>query len=88
MKKKITEQDYLKAARKGSREAEIELHGHPVNRRKVHKSKKIYDRKKIKAGLKPLPYLFSASAALHAETSRIIGLRSSSLISGMVSTFF
>ncbi len=51
MKKKITEQDYVKAHRKASREEEIALHGHPLPRKRVHKSKKQYDRKKIKAGL-------------------------------------
>ena len=41
--------DYIKAARKGSREAEIEMYGKPLNRNRVAKSKKQYDRKKIKA---------------------------------------
>ena len=43
MKKyKITEQDYLKAQRKASREEEITLHGKPIHqRRMVHLSKKI-----------------------------------------------
>lgn len=51
--------DYIKAARRGSREAEIELHGHPINHRKVVKSKKVYDRKKSKADDKDLPYFFA-----------------------------
>lgn len=46
--------EYIKAARKGSREAEIESFGHPVNHRKIFKSKKVYDRKKYKAGDKDL----------------------------------
>ena len=41
--------DYVKAARRGSREAEIELYGKPLNHRRVEKSKKQYDRKKTKA---------------------------------------
>ena len=55
MKKKITEGDYIKANRKASREEEIERHGRPLAHNHVHKSKKAYDRKKLKAGLKDLP---------------------------------
>ncbi len=56
--KKITQQeDYIKANRKASREAEIELYGHSLNHQRVHKSKKIYDRKKYKAGRNDLPFL-------------------------------
>lgn len=51
MKKRITEQDYLKAHRKASREEEIARHGHPVGQSRVHRSKKAYDRKKTKAGV-------------------------------------
>ena len=47
---------YIKAARKGSREAEIEQYGHPLNYKKVFKSKKVYDRKKYKASNKDLPF--------------------------------
>jgi len=39
------EQDFIKASRRGSREAEIELYGHPINFRKVFKNKKKYTRK-------------------------------------------
>lgn len=60
MKKKakngITLDDYIKAARKGSREAEIEQYGRPISYNKVYKSKKVYDRKRYKAGDKDLPY--------------------------------
>lgn len=49
MKKRPTAKDYVKAARKGSREAEIELHGHPVSYKRVHESKKRYSRKKVKS---------------------------------------
>lgn len=59
MKKRITEKDYIKANRRASRAEEIALHGRPVGRGRVHASKKIYNRKKLKAGLKDLPYLFS-----------------------------
>lgn len=40
--------DYIKANRKGSREAEIENHGHPVSFNRVHVSKKVYNRKEIR----------------------------------------
>ncbi|MGN0045400.1 hypothetical protein [Alistipes indistinctus] len=46
MKKRITEQDYLKAHRKASREEEIARHGRPVGQSRVHRSKKAYDRKR------------------------------------------
>lgn len=44
----ITLDSYIKAARKGSREAEIEQFGRPVSYSKVFKSKKVYDRKWLK----------------------------------------
>lgn len=48
-KYRITVQDYIKAQRRASRLEEIELHGKPVSRRSaLHKSKKIYDRKRLK----------------------------------------
>lgn len=41
--------DYIKANRKASREEEIQAHGKPVSSRPtVFKSKKVYDRKKLK----------------------------------------
>ena len=49
MKKKITERDYIKANRKASREAEIKYHTRPVRLERVHKSKKVYDRKRQEA---------------------------------------
>lgn len=58
MKKRITQDDYIKANRKASREAEIEKHGHPVCYKRVHESKKVYNRKKTKAADKKLPLLF------------------------------
>lgn len=50
MKKKKSNplMDYVKASRRGSREAEIELYGKPINHTKVVTSKKVYDRKKIR----------------------------------------
>ena len=47
-KKKDSFMDYIKANRKGSREAEIENHGHPVSFNRVHVSKKVYNRKRDK----------------------------------------
>ncbi|MEG1545427.1 MAG: hypothetical protein RR382_13055 [Tannerellaceae bacterium] len=62
-KMRITQSDYIKANRKASREAEIENHNCPVNFKRVHKSKKVYDRKRSKAeNNKALPYLSSVAA--------------------------
>ena len=36
MKKRITQDDYIKANRKASREAEIEMYGHPICHKRVH----------------------------------------------------
>jgi hypothetical protein len=55
-KRHISIDDYIKANKIASRKAEIEDHGHPVCHRKVHKSKKVYDRKSTKAGDKSLPF--------------------------------
>ena len=55
MKKRITQDDYIKANRKASREAEIEMYGHPICH---HEAKKVYNRRKIKAADKKLPYFF------------------------------
>ncbi|MCD8101556.1 MAG: hypothetical protein LUE26_03120 [Alistipes sp.] len=57
-KKRKAADDVLKASRRGSREAEIELYGKPLPRKKVHASKKKYDRKRDKAGRRGLPYDF------------------------------
>ena len=49
MKHRITEQDYIKANRKASREEEILLHGKQIfNRVAIHKSKKQYNRQQAK----------------------------------------
>ncbi len=57
MKKRITQDDYVKANRKASREAEIKMYGHPICHKQC-KSKKVYNRRKIKAADKKLPYFF------------------------------
>ena len=66
-KLKITEADFLLANRRASRMEEIQAHGRPVRCRKmVHKSKKVYDRNRIKrAGIKSDDgsYLFMALKA-------------------------
>lgn len=63
MKRKRKKQDplveYIKANRKGSREAELENHGRPVSHNRIHVSKKVYNRKRMKADASGhLPYLF------------------------------
>ena len=55
-KMKITQQDYIKANRKASRDEEIALHGWPTRQHAIHKSKKVYNRKRMKAGLRDLPF--------------------------------
>ena len=46
MKIKVgTEKDFIKASRKGSRDAEIELHGHPISYKRIFRNKKKYTRK-------------------------------------------
>lgn len=53
-KLKITLEDFILANRRAARTEEIERHGHPVHsRRMIHKSKKTYDRNRLKrAGIK------------------------------------
>ena len=53
-KLRITEKDFILANRRAARTEEIERHGHPVqSRRMIHKSKKTYDRNRLKrAGMK------------------------------------
>lgn len=54
--KKITEQDYIKANRKASREIEIITYGKQIsNRVVVHKSKKQYNRQRDRK----IPLFFS-----------------------------
>ena len=46
----ITEADFMLANRRAARLEEIAEHGRPVSfRHSVHKSKKLYDRKRLKA---------------------------------------
>jgi hypothetical protein len=52
--------DPLKAARKGSREAEIGMYDHPIAHHRVHQSKKTYNRAKVKAGRSKDDRLFNA----------------------------
>lgn len=67
-KMKITREDYLNANRKASREEEIAAHGHPVRIGGVHKSKKVYDRKRSKAEMKKaLPYFFEIMIVEHCR---------------------
>ncbi len=58
-KKKSILTEYVKANRKGSREAELENHSRPVSYNRIHTSKKVYNRKKNKADDFDLPYSFS-----------------------------
>ncbi len=47
---RITEKDFMLANRRASRMEEIALHGKPVSARTLlHKSKKVYNRKRQKA---------------------------------------
>ena len=57
-KMQFDREDYLKANRKLSREEEIKTHGRPVRIGGVHKSKKVYDRKRSKAEMKRLCLIF------------------------------
>lgn len=66
-KRRITEQDYLKANRKASREEEIEMHGKSTRRLAVHQSKKTYNRKRMKAGMKILPFSMVASGTIQSQ---------------------
>ena len=49
-KSRITERDYIKAVKKADREIEISMHGRQISMRGgvFHKSKKTYDRNRIK----------------------------------------
>ena len=51
-KLRITEADYMLAQRRAARLEEIAEHGRPVSFRKaLHRSKKAYDRKKLKKNI-------------------------------------
>lgn len=65
-KMRITEKDFLLANRRASRAEEIERYGKQISMRSVtHKSKKVYDRKRLKkAGINyndDLPSFISAA---------------------------
>ena len=47
-KLRITEADYMLAQRRAARLEEIAGHGRPVSYSALHKSKKVYDRKRLK----------------------------------------
>ena len=64
-KLRITEKDFLLANRRASRAEEIEKYGKQISMRSItHKSKKVYDRKRLKkAGINyndDLPLFISA----------------------------
>ena len=67
-KMKITQMDYIKANRKASRDEEIAEHGWPSRQHAIHKSKKVYDRKRMKAGLKDLPFHLSIARKTRETT--------------------
>ena len=55
-KLRITEADFMLANRRAARLEEIAEHGRPVSFRKaVHKSKKVYDRKRLKRAGEKFP---------------------------------
>lgn len=63
--KKITEQDYIKANRKASREIEISSYGKQIsNRVVVHKSKKQYNRQRDRK----IPLFFFSLIIKHLES--------------------
>ena len=47
-KLRITEADYMLAQRRAARMEEIAEHGRPASYTALHKSKKVYDRKRLK----------------------------------------
>jgi len=66
--------DYIKACRKAGREEEIAAHGRPVAVFRIHKSKKAYDRKRMKAAdKKSLPFFIpSLSNALMTDSGSLV----------------
>lgn len=58
MKNKVS--DYVKANRKGSRDAELEFSSGWIGKHKIHKSKKAHPRKLKNKGVdKNIPYMVS-----------------------------
>lgn len=70
---------YLKACRKAARDGEIAAHGRPVNINRIHKSKKVYDRKRIKAAdKKSLPFYVRScveTALRHIRSAHLIKIK-------------
>ena len=66
-KLRITEADFMLANRRAARLEEIAEHGRPVSMRSaLHKSKKVYDRKRLKrTGIHPddLPFSYMKAPA-------------------------
>ena len=66
-------EDYIKANRRGSREAEIELYGHPITYTKVAENKKKYRRSRDKfRGHLSVPLFFALSLPHHKDTVFVI----------------
>lgn len=74
MKERITQSDYVKANRRASRSEEIAAHGRPVGFRRVHESKKSYNREKMKAGLKSLPDFYTSPRSRQIFRPGIVGI--------------
>ena len=73
---RITESDFLLANRKASREEELERHGKQIIFRTItQKSKKVYDRKRLKKAdiklIDDLPFLCDLDSYVCTEESTI-----------------
>lgn len=75
-KLRITEADYMLGNRRASRLLEIQEHGKPVPLRSVaHKSKKVYDRKRLKrTGINEdgCPFYYADSSVFMDNESRLV----------------
>ena len=75
-KLKITLEDFILANRKAARKEEIERHGRQVlSRKMVHKSKKTYDRKRLKRAViksddSSLNFIYSPEIRQSATSSK------------------
>ena len=71
---RITEADFLLANRRAARLEEIAEHGRPISyRTALHKSKKVYDRKRLKKagiGSDDLPFQFICKVGKTLNLSR------------------
>jgi len=81
MKHSVMEQ--VKAARKQSRDEEIQTHGKSINYRTVMESKKQYNRKKNKADDEVLPYLFIKVLEIYQILTRF-SIGTNNLLSGLI----